>query len=538
VKGPVTPPSTAAAANTLVGRQLLTRAEPVIDPDPGRVLARLFVPGQELALDRESRTSGVLSRILALDEETVVTSLEDICERYGRRHRDLGNIFSSNYEAVAHRLVDVTCLSEERRLFIGACFTHEYSVEAAALFNPSVVAHPDQSGLQAGAVRFVLSLRAVGEGHLSSIEFRSGVVGPGHQLVLDQKGSCLGAGRQLATTYNRALFRAKLAEAGSDDESASFITGRLPANFGAEALEGVLSAMTGQRLSRHGGPRTDELARRIAACNYEVEFEATMPLSERVLWPKAPSESHGMEDARFVHFTDDDGHGVYYATYTAFDGAQVEPQLIETTDFRRFRISQLAGPAAKNKGMALFPRKVGGRFTALSRWDRESNAIATSADGRVWGSPTTLQSPQYPWELIQLGNAGSPIETAAGWLVITHGVGAMREYCLGAILLDLRDPKRVIGALAEPLLRPLADEREGYVPNVVYSCGALAYGNTLLLPYGTSDSSVRFAFVDLEALIGRLVADGAPAGVAPVTSPAASAGAAQAAGAVNSPKGR
>jgi predicted GH43/DUF377 family glycosyl hydrolase len=486
--------------------------KPVIEPDPARVLARLFVPGQELALDRASRTSGVLHRILSLDEATVVSTLADIFERYGRRHRDLASIFSSNYDAVAHRLVDVTGLSDERQLYIGACFTHEYSIEAAALFNPSVVAHPDQSGLRPGAVRFVLSLRAVGEGHLSSIEFRSGVAGPGHQLVLDAKGSCLAAGRPLPTTYDRALLRAKLAEAGSDDESSSFITGRLPAEFGAEALEKVLSAMTGQRLSRHGGPRTDERARRIAACNYEVEFDATTPLSERVLWPRAPSESHGMEDARFVRFTGDDGQSRYYATYTAFDGAQVEPQLIETRDFRRFRISQLAGPAAKNKGMALFPRKVGGRFTALSRWDRESNAIATSADGRVWGSPTTLQSPRYPWELIQLGNAGSPIETAAGWLVITHGVGAMREYCLGAILLDLDDPTRVIGALAEPVLRPLASEREGYVPNVVYSCGALACGNTLLLPYGTSDSSVRFAFVDLEVLIGRLLAGEGDAG--------------------------
>ena len=303
---------------------------------------------------------------------------------------------------------------------------------------------------------------------------------------MEKPGRFLEAGRAQPATYDRALFAAKLSEAGADRESASYLTHRLTARFDDEALYAALSALGGQRVTRHGGRHTDVLARRIAACNYEVVFSPESELSERVLWPYAPSESHGMEDARFVRFVDDAGAVTYFGTYTAFDGSQVEPQLIETQDFTHFRIGQLAGPAARNKGMALFPRKVDGQFVALSRWDRESSAIATSGDGRVWSAPTTLQSPHQPWEIIQLGNAGSPIETARGWLVLTHGCGPMRQYALGAILLDLDEPARVIGALREPLLSPLPDERNGYVPNVLYSCGALPYGDEILVPYGVS----------------------------------------------------
>lgn len=489
---------------TIVARQLISRAELRLDPDPSRVLARLFVPGLELALDRESSSSGVLGRILSLSEKTVVETLEGTITRFRGRHRDLLSILRKHYARVAHRVMDGASLSEERQLLIGACFTSEYSVEAAALFNPSAVVHPDQSGLEAGAVRFVLSLRAVGEGHLSSLEFRTGVVGPGRKLCIDDPGRFLDAGKHHSTFHDREQFRSKLAEAGADWESSSFLVRRLPESFDDEGLEVALSALAGQSVTRHGGVRTNEIARRIAACNYEVEFDPVFSLSERILWPHSPSESHGIEDARFVHFIDDNGTSKYYATYTAYDGAQIAPKLIETTDFLQFRVSQLSGPAAVNKGMAIFPRKVDGRFVALSRWDRESSAIATSTDGRTWGIPTNLHSPEQPWEVIQLGNAGSPIETEAGWLIITHGVGPMREYSLGAILLDLQDPSRIIGSLTEPLLRPEKDERDGYVPNVVYSCGALRFGDQLLLPYGVSDSSIRFAFVDVPLLLDLL----------------------------------
>lgn len=493
-----------------VSRKLITRAEVCLAHNPSRVLARLYVPGQELALDTESRVSGVLGRILALSDETVRTTLATVIVRYAGRHRDLDAILRANYARVSHRLPEDADLSDEQLLLIGACFTNEYSVEAAALFNPSAVLHPDQSGLDPGAVRFALSLRAVGEGHISSIEFRSGVVGPGHRLSIDEPGRFIDVGRHVPTTYDRELFRARLAEAGAGTESSSLLMRLLPAHFDDETLWGALTALADQRVTRHGALRTAELARRIAACSYEVEFDVDSLLPERVLWPSAPSESQGLEDARFVRFLDDTGTARYLATYTAFDGSQVEPQLIETSDFRRFKISQFAGPAAKNKGMALFPRKIGGHFVALSRWDRESSAIATSADGRVWGEATTLQVPRQPFELIQLGNAGSPIETESGWLVLTHAVGPMREYSLGAILLDIDDPSRVVSALRRPLMVPEDDERDGYVPNVLYSCGALAYGDELLLPYGISDSSVRFAFVSVPLLLDQLSIDGPP----------------------------
>lgn len=491
--------------------QLVTRTGAGLRADPTRVLARLFVPGHELALDRESRATGVLARILALPEEAVCSTLRDVRARYDGRHRDLAGVLAAHFERIAHRIPDGATLSEERRTLLGAVFTNEFSVEGAALFSPSAVRHPDQSSLPPGHCRFLLSLRAVGEGHLSSVEFRTGVVGPGHQLRIDDPGPHVESGRTGSAPYDRELFAARLAEEGADAESARFLVGCLPPQFREEELELALTALTGQRVTRHGGVRTDELARRIASCSYEVEFSPLSSIAERVLWPHAPSERRGIEDARFVLFVEEDGSATYRATYTAFDGEQVTPQLIETSDFRHFRMSQIAGPAAKNKGMALFPRKVGGRYVALSRWDRENNSVATSDDGRWWDDPQTVHAPSRPWELIQTGNCGSPVETEAGWVVLTHGVGPMREYAIGALLLDLDDPTRVIGGLREPLISPLEDERNGYVPNVAYSCGALLHGDRLLLPYGVSDSSVRFAFIDVPLLLDRLTADGPPA---------------------------
>jgi predicted GH43/DUF377 family glycosyl hydrolase len=488
--------------------QYVTRTNVVLTADPARVLARLFVPGHELSHDGRSRASEVLSRILALDEDEVGVTLKRVRDRYEQRHRDLPGVLMAHYEQIAHRIPEAAELSDERRSLMGACFTHEFSVEAAALFNPSAIVHPDQSGLAPGRCRFILSLRAVGEGHLSSVEFRTGVVGPAGELSVDDPGRHIEAGHKLATSYRRELFAAALVGLDIDRESAAFVISRLSPRFRAGELETALAALTNERLTRSTATRTAELAGRIAACSYEVEFPSETTLAERVLWPQGPSESRGIEDARFVRIEDE---GVYRATYTAFDGADVMPQLIETDDFRRFRMSQLAGPAARNKGMALFPRRVGGRYFALSRWDRENNTIATSLDGFWWGETRTLQTPGRSWELLQIGNCGSPIETEAGWIVLTHGVGPMREYANGALLLDLDDPGQVIGLLRDPLLAPAEDERDGYVPNVVYSCGALRLGDQLLLPYGASDASVRFAFVDLPLLLERLVADGPPA---------------------------
>jgi predicted GH43/DUF377 family glycosyl hydrolase len=266
----------------------------------------------------------------------------------------------------------------------------------------------------------------------------------------------------------------------------------------------VLAVLHAQRATRRAALETSTRLERIASCNYDVEFPDDSALAERVLWPRSPTESNGMEDARFVRFIEDDGSARYFATYTAFDGAEIAPQLIETLDFRTFRISQLTGPSAKNKGLALFPRRIDGRYFALSRSDRENIGIASSKDAHVWSEATVVDSPLQPWELIQVGNCGSPIETSEGWLVLTHGVGPMRVYSMGAMLLDLDDPRRVIGRLPGPWLTPTGIDRDGYVPNVVYSCGALIHDDTLVVPYGSSDAAVGIAYVPLPDLMAAL----------------------------------
>jgi predicted GH43/DUF377 family glycosyl hydrolase len=481
----------------------VTRSDLALRADGSRVLARLFVPGHELLTSTESRATGVLGRVLAMAEEDVAAALSRVRARFTDRHRDLSAVLQSSYTQIAHRLPEVGPLSDDRRALIGAVFTQEFAVEGAALFNPAAVAHPDQSGLPQGAVRFVLSLRAVGEGHISSIEFRTGVVGPGPKLQMDDPGPHIESGAIGPSCYDRALFAALLREQGADSESARYLVGRLAPTFDQTDLELALQALSGQQVTRHGGSRTAEIARHIASCSYQVEFAAESALPERVLWPHGPTESHGMEDVRLVRFVED-GAVSYRGTYTAYDGVRVVPQVVETSDFRTFRVAPLAGPAAKDKGMALFPRKVGGQFLALTRSDRESNGLATSLDGRRWTDPVSLHGPVQPWEVIQTGNCGAPVETEAGWLVLTHGVGPMREYAIGALLLELDDPSRVLGCLDEPLLLPAEDERDGYVPNVVYSCGSMPFGDLLMLPYGASDATVRFAFVDVPSLLARL----------------------------------
>jgi predicted GH43/DUF377 family glycosyl hydrolase len=482
--------------------RLLTRTEHRIKPDPSRILPRLFVPGQETLIQGESRATPVIDRILDLTKEDVEQTLARTMARFRDGYRDLPQTLEDNFRLVAHRLGGRE-ISQARRQLIGAYFTQEYALEAAALFNPSMVKHPDQSGCQPGEVRFVMSLRAVGEGHLSSIEFRTGIIGADAAIRFDPAGRFLNTGRPRPVRYDRRLFQNKLAEYGRDDENTRLLWSILPSRFTDSELEAALIELARQQLTRGDSTALADRVRWMAASNYAVEFGADHALAERVLWPTAPDESHGMEDARFVLFADG-ADGTYYATYTAFDGSQVAPHLLETPDFRTFTISQLSGPSASNKGMALFPRKIAGRYAALSRWDRESNGVAYSDDAHYWSRARTLQSPARPWELIQLGNCGSPIETPMGWLVFTHGVGPMREYAIGAVLLDLAEPERLIGTLPEPLLVADESEREGYVPNVVYSCGAMRHGDTIVLPYGCSDSSVRIATVDLPLLLERL----------------------------------
>jgi predicted GH43/DUF377 family glycosyl hydrolase len=480
----------------------LERTSCRIRPDASRTLCRLFIPGQETLIRGEPRVMAVIDRVLDLSEEDARTALARTLARFSGRHRDLAATLERHFQLVAHRLGSNIRVGPTRRQLIGAYLTQEYALEAAALFNPSMVAHPDQAGCQPGEARFIMSLRAVGEGHLSSIEFRTGTVAESG-IRLDPPGRFPDTGRALPVPHDRDLFRAKLADLVPEDQNARFLWDLLPSRFTTAELNTALAELHRQQLTRGDSAALADTARQVAASSYVVEFDEHSALSERVLWPVGPAESHGMEDARLVRFTDGDDV-TYYATYTAFDGSQVAPHLLQSRDFKTFTVSPLSGPSARNKGMAIFPRRIAGRYAALSRWDRESNAIGYSADGRRWTEAITIQAPTRPWELIQLGNCGSPIETPAGWLVFTHGVGPMREYAIGAILLDLEHPERLIAALPEPLLLADESEREGYVPNVVYSCGPMIHGNSIVLPYGCSDSSVRIAMVNLSLLLDRL----------------------------------
>jgi predicted GH43/DUF377 family glycosyl hydrolase len=482
---------------------LVSRTPGIIRPDRRRVVARLFVPGQETFIHGRSRVDPVIKRILALDEETVAATLADLLDRFNDRHSDLTATFAEHFEMVAHRLDGAQDLPASTKLLVGAHFTDEYSIESAAVFNPSIVEHPDQNGVAAGELRVILSLRAVGEGHLSAIEFRTGTVAADGSIRIDDAGRLVTAGRRQFGVYHRSLFLRMLRDLDDWGEDGTFVLESLPDPFSHDELEYALAVLHDQQITRNTAERTISNLRWIASCSYVVTFPAESSLSERALLPHAPIESHGMEDARFLRFTDDNRIR-YFASYTAYHGAGVRSQLIETSDFQTFRMSPVTGPAADNKGMALFPRRIGGRFFALSRWDRENTSVATSNDGRNWEEPVTVATPTEPWELIQIGNCGPPIETAFGWLVLTHGVGPMRTYGIGAMLLDLDDPTKVLGQLRAPLFMAQEDERDGYVPNVVYSCGAIVHNDLLVVPYGSADNSVGVATFELPRLLELL----------------------------------
>ncbi len=483
---------------------MITRTTHRLHHDPSRVIAKPYLPGEEIASNTTVTRAGLLlTRILALSEAEVAVMLAGTLEQFSARHRSFEQLLEHHFELVAHLAGDAV-LSRARRLLIGAYFTNEYSVEGAALFNPSMVPAPDQTRLRAGERRFVMSLRAVGEGHISSIEFRTGVIDAASAITFDAFGTTLVTGdRRPPPSYDKPQFAAKVIELGAGSALAEAVLARLPDPFTLAELETSLAVL------EHDGPHavsfeTVNIVRALANSNYVTTFPADTALSERVIFPAGPHETHGMEDARFVLFTDDDGRSTYYATYTAYDGFEILPQLIQTDDFVTFRITTLNGPAAQNKGMALFPRRIGGRYVMLSRRDRENLHLATSTDVRHWSDVTELHRPSRPWELLQIGNCGSPVETEEGWLVITHGVGPMRRYVLGALLLDLEDPRRVLGYLREPLLAPEGGEREGYVPNVVYSCGVLKNGDDIVLPYGLSDAAVGIAIISIPELLATL----------------------------------
>lgn len=480
------------------------RTDLALRPDPTRVVAAIFLPGQEMLASGESRSSAVLGRVLALSEDDVDEKLRQLATVFAHRHRDLEATWDAHYALLRHRLAGAAQLTPSRRRLVGAYFTQEYAVEAAALCNPSMVPHPDQGGLPPGSTRFVMTVRGVGDGHLSSMELRTGTIDARDVVALDPAPSVAVRPAVRAGTYSRAAFEHQLDDLGGDRANSDFVLGALGPVFDRRDLDRALGELREQRLTRGSAVRTVDLFEWIAGCTYRVDFPEGSAVQERVLMPHGPSESRGVEDVRMVRFPTFDGGAEYLGTYTAFDGRDVATQLLRTRDFASFSAMPLSGPGARNKGLALFPRRVGAHYLALSRADRESNSVTASVDLLHWDEPVVIQRPRYDWELVQLGNCGPPVETEDGWLVLTHGVGPMRTYSIGALLLDLDDPSRVLGQLERPLLTATDDERSGYVPNVVYSCGAMRHDRTLVLPYGSGDSTTRIALVDLDALLDEL----------------------------------
>ena len=423
---------------TLLNRQAL-----FLRPDPARVLVRPFKPSTEprdLNPTDKTRANHIVDRVLALDNDAAKDVLSDVLENFQGRHRNLLETFEARAAEMEDALLPHADLSQVQRRLVGAYFLHEYSFEAAALFNPSIVAHPDQSGAPAGGLRFILSLRAVGEGHISSLTFRSGAVTADGAVTIDP-------------------------------------TARL--------------ASLPRIIERRLEPNSERVS---------LAFEPESDISERVIFPVTSTQSNGIEDARFVEF-DEGGQKLYRATFTAYSGSAIRSEMIETSDFVQFRMMPLRGAAARNKGMALFPRKIDGKYAMIGRQDNENLYLILSDDLHVWEGGVPILKPAFPWESVQIGNCGSPIELDEGWLLLTHGVGPVRKYSIGAVLLDKQEPSKVLARTREPLLRPDPSEREGYVPNVVYTCGAMRHGDLVIFPYAVSDSFSRIATIGISALL-------------------------------------
>jgi len=468
--------------------------------DTSRVITRLHLP------DERSRIKKIIQRIVNLPNSAAEALMAQIMVEFAGRHEDIGTIFGRHLNALQDYLPQDTVLSDLQKSLIGAFFTKEYSIESAALFNPSIVPHPDQSHLKNGSLRFVMSLRATGEGHISSIVFRSGVLDRYNRFRFDPISDYVETpDLQLNPVYKRDPFQRKLNEMGVGNEITAHILDQMPDDFTYnELIEKIGKLRVKPLFPKDRQNRAFEVMWWLANSNYEVGFHPDHRISERVIFPVSKNESRGIEDARFVQFIDDRQEAIYYATYTAYNGHTILPQLIETKDFIKFNIVTLNGKAIKNKGMALFPRKVGGRYAMLSRQDGENNHIMFSDNIHFWQASKIIQEPEYPWEFIQIGNCGSPLETDQGWIVLTHGVGPMRQYCIGAILLDLENPAKIIARLDTPLLSPHEKEREGYVPNVVYSCGAIIHNRELVIPYAMSDINSGIATVAVDAVLNSM----------------------------------
>jgi len=482
-------------------KQLVQRRPTVLSAESSRVITRPHIPGDK------ARIKVLIGRVSKLSDEDVQHLLEAVIQDFSGRHRNFRKVLQRNFGHIAEHVPKRTTLSSEQQLLLGAYFTAEYSVEAAALFNPSIVPHPNQKGVGKGSRRFIMSFRATGEGHVSSIEFRSGKIDENRDIYFDPISQYI-ATPEMHTdpVYNRLHFQRKLEEMGVRDLVTDKLLEGLGETFTFDELEKQIKELRSTKFRLKDKHHAIDTVLWLARSNYEVIFRPDERISERVIFPVSENESSGIEDARFVRFEDDDKSVIYYATYTAYNGFTILPQILETTDFLTFRMHTLSGKAAQNKGMALFPRKINGKFVMLSRQDGVNNYIMFSDSVRFWNEAQLLQEPVHPLEFVQVGNCGSPVETSAGWLALFHGVGPMRKYSVWAELLDLDDPSQVIGRLDEPILTPDEHERDGYVPNVVYTCGSMIHGDTLIIPYGIADQRCRVATVSVSELLSRLMA--------------------------------
>ena len=474
------------------------------NPDASRIIARFLYTSDERALN-------TIRSVLAMSKYETAQALSPVLRDYSMRHRNISKIFEKHFNKIANKFklldIDPNSLDVSQKILIGSYFTMEYSIESAAFFNPSIVEHPDQSETGFDEKRVILSFRATGEGHISSIVFRTGVLDKNNNLTVEPVGKMLEEAEHIRRhVYHKKSFKKKLDEMKDIHTliPSALILDKLNDKFTYGELRDCIKEA---RKSLHLSADKEILFNQIiwlASSHYELNFSLDTNISERVIFPVSINEKNGIEDARFVKYTDDKNETIYYATYTAYDGTTILPKLLDTRDFYHFHVLPLHGEIAQNKGMALFPRKVNGKYAMLCRLDGFNNYISFSEKINVWREAKLLQQPKFPWELIQIGNGGSPIETPEGWLVITHGVGSMREYTLGASLFDLENPEIEIGRLKSPLLVPNAEEREGYVPNVVYSCGSMIKNDDLIIPYAMSDYSSTYATVNVRELLNEL----------------------------------
>ncbi len=428
-------------------RNSLRVLEQKLHADPSRVVLRPFHLGWQGPGGTNARAAKLVADVVALSREDADEEYARVLHDFEERHWQTEQLFQERYDDIEQMLdLDGSGLSEKRKRLIGAYFCHEYTYAAAALMNPSIVPHPDQSGMSGGAVRFVMSLRAVGEGHISSIVFREGIA--------TQQGDFeLWPQSHFATAMQ------------ADDR------------FSAAREDGAVG----------------------------VHRHTESSLSNSVIFPITEQQQGGLEDLRLVRFDHGGGDFEWVGTYTAYSGASIRSELLRTRDFRHFILEPIEGRAGRNKGMALFPEKVGGQYCMVGRQDGKNLYLLRSDRLDCWDDDgVLLMEPAYPWEFVQIGNCGSPILTEHGWLLFTHGVGAMRKYALGCALLDRDDPSKVIARSTKPILTAIDADRFGYVPNVVYTCGALLIGEQLLVPYGISDSAVGFASTSVSDLLAEM----------------------------------